>query len=261
MKDQFLTGDFLPGHQSVFTLHDPEPKRTEPVDASELEGRLERRTDRFRRGSEHYVIGFEIGAILALVVITFAFKVPLVHEAEYNAPMADQELVTMEEIQQTKQQELPPAPPRPPVPVEVPNDELFEDVDLNLDASLVLTEALDVPPPPPAPAVAAVEEEDDAEIFVVVEEMPTLVGGIAAVMAVLDYPEVARMARVEGLVVVQVVVNKDGTPSDPIVAKSVADVLDEAAVAAVMKQRFVPGKQRSKAVRTRYAIPVRFRLN
>ena len=64
----------------------------------------------------------------------------------------------------------------------------------------------------------------------------------------------------EGLVIVQVVVEPDGTGSNPIVAKSAGKVLDDAAIEAVKQLRYKPGRQRGRAVRVKLAIPIRFML-
>lgn len=170
----------------------------------------------------------------------------------------------MEEIAQTQQVDRPPPPPRPPVPVEVPNDEILNDVDLDLDASLDLMDPVStLPPPPPAPAQAedrAIVEEPEPEIFVVVEQMPEIIGGPQKVYEYLEYPPIARQAGMEGLVVIQVIVDPQGIPRDPVVVRSAGEVLDRAAGNAVMQLRFLPGKQRGRAVSVRMAIPIRFRL-
>ena len=76
----------------------------------------------------------------------------------------------------------------------------------------------------------------------------------------LEYPTIARQAQMEGLVVVQVVVEPDGTGSNPVIAKSAGRVLDDAALEAVKNLRYKPGKQRGRAVRVKLAIPIRFLL-
>ncbi len=163
----------------------------------------------------------------------------------------------MEEIVQTLQEVKPPPPPRPPVPVAGPDDEILEDDDLDLDASLDIDEPLaDLPPPPPPPQ----EEPDEPEIFVIVEQMPELIGGVAQLIKDSKYPDLARKAGLEGTVVVQFIVGADGIPIEPQVVKSVAEILDNAAVEAVMKQRFRPGRQRGQPVPVRMAMPVKFRL-
>lgn len=208
---------------------------------------------------EAYRMTLMAGLILSLGSMIFMMRADLGFSAgDTEFDLVQQEIVQMEEIKQTTQEMKAPPPPRPPVPVEVPNDVIFEDIELDLDVTLDLdAEILDIPPPPPTPAV---EEEEEPEIFVVVEQMPTIIGGTERMYELLDYPEIARQAGMEGMVVVQVVILPNGSPSDPIVARSAGDVLDNAAVEAVMKLSFEPGKQRGKAVSVRLAIPIRFRL-
>jgi protein TonB len=194
---------------------------------------------------------------LLLVISAFQVRIHPTQTATFTA--AQQELVTMEEVVQTRQQVTPPPPPRPPVPVEVPNDELIEADDLNLDASLDITEPLTTLPPPP-PEEDTEEEVFEPDVFVVVEQMPELVGGLAALMNDLVYPEVARRAGLEGTVILQVIVDAQGRPTQPNVVKSVNQILDDAAVEAVLKQTFKPGLQRNRPVAVSVTIPVHFRL-
>ena len=163
----------------------------------------------------------------------------------------------MEEIIQTEQIEKPPPPPRPPVPVEVPNDEILEDDELDLDVFLDIEEVADLPPPPPP---AAVEEEPEPEIFMLVEEMPDLIGGLAGLQKSIQYPEIAKKAGVEGKVFLQFVVDENGNVVDPIVTRGIGAGCDEAAIAAILKAKFKPGKQRGKAVKVKMSLPVTFRL-
>jgi len=209
---------------------------------------------------EAYRMTLMAGLILSLGVMTVLMRADFrISEEAIDYELAQQEIVQMEEIKQTTQEMKAPPPPRPPVPVEVPNDVIFEDIELDLDVTLDLdAEILDIPPPPPTPVVE--EEEEEPEIFVVVEQMPAIIGGTERIYELLDYPEIARQAGMEGMVVVQVVIRPDGTPSDPVIARSAGDVLDLAAREAVMQLTFTPGKQRGKAVSVRLAIPIRFRL-
>lgn len=207
-----------------------------------------------------YRITLELAFIVALSLAILAVRAPMQSDSgELAFTLAEQQVVQMEEIAQTEQIERPPPPPRPPIPVEVPNDSILDEVELDLDVTLDLDAIVELPPPP-APVVEEEEEEMEPEIFVVVEQMPEIIGGVAKIYERLIYPEIARQAGVEGLVVVQVVVEKDGTPSGTIVARSASAVLDNAAIAAVEGLRFVPGKQRGQPVRVRMAIPIRFRL-
>ncbi len=206
------------------------------------------------------MVHLQLGFFAALLFVISAFQLNIQSNPTEAYTPLKQELVTMEEIVQTRQQVKPPPPPRPPVPVVVPDDEILEDDELDLDATLDIGEPLAArPPPPPAPED---EEEEDPEdqIFVVVEQMPELIGGIAALLDDLKYPLLAQKAGLEGMVIVTVVIDKEGRPGSAQVIRSVHKVLDEAAVAAVLKQRFEPGRQRNRPVRVEMSIPVQFRL-
>ena len=207
-----------------------------------------------------YMLTLMAGLVISLGGFTLLMRADLSNSDNgQDFQLTTQERVQMEEIEQTRQEMKAPPPPRPPIPVEVPDDVVMEDIELDLDVTLELdAEILDIPPPPPTPA--AREEEEEPEIFVVVEQMPTIIGGTERLYSVLNYPEIARQAGIEGMVVIQVVVMPDGSPSQPFVARSGGEILDKAAVEAVMKLSFSPGKQRGKPVMVRMAIPIRFRL-
>ena len=97
-----------------------------------------------------YPLFMQVGMILALVFLIGAFRASLNPESSFVIEEIEQEIVQMEEIQQTKQIEKPPPPPKPPVPIEVPDDEILEDEDLDLDVSLELDEEIINLPPPPS---------------------------------------------------------------------------------------------------------------
>lgn len=208
-----------------------------------------------------YQLTLQSSMVAALLVVIGLFHMSFQGSGDLDIVVSEQEIVEMEEIRQTQQIEQPPPPPKPPVPIEVPNDQILDDDILDLDASLDLDEPSSyIPAPPPPPAAEEEEEEVEAEIFVVVEEMPEMIGGTARLHELVVYPELARKAGMEGLVVVKVVVEPDGSVSAPQVIRSAGDLLDGAAVDAVMKLRFKPGKQRGQPVRVSFAVPVRFRL-
>ena len=203
-----------------------------------------------------YPLFVQIGLILALVVLIGAFRVNFTPESDFQIVEVQQEIVQMEEIQQTKQIEKPPPPPKPPVPIEVPDDEVLEDEDLDLDVSLELDEEIVNLPPPPAEE----EEEEEPEIFMIVEDMPELIGGLGSIQKKIKYPEIAKKAGVEGRVFVQFVVNVDGSVEDPVVVRGIGAGCDEEAVRAVAQAKFKPGRQRGKAVPVKMSLPITFKL-
>lgn len=109
-------------------------------------------------------------------------------------------------------------------------------------------------------------KEEENKVFDVVEQMPSFPGGNAALMNYLGqnikYPVIAEENGIQGRVIVQFVVGKDGHISDVRVAKSVDPSLDKEAVRVVRGMpRWIPGKQNGQAVTVRYTLPVTFRLN
>jgi len=90
--------------------------------------------------------------------------------------------------------------------------------------------------------------------------MPELIGGLASLYAVIEYPDLALRAGIEGTVVVQFVIETDGVPTNVEIMRSGGSILDVAALDAIGKLHFKPGMQRGKPVRVRYAMPVRFKL-
>ena len=114
-------------------------------------------------------------------------------------------------------------------------------------------------------AVEVVEEPVEEEIFEVVEEMPEFPGGPAEMMKYLNnnirYPTIAQENGIEGRVIVQFVVNSDGTIVDANVVRSVDPFLDKEALRVINSMpKWKPGKQRGKSVRVKYTLPVMFRL-
>jgi protein TonB len=91
--------------------------------------------------------------------------------------------------------------------------------------------------------------------YVYVEELPEAVTKVPP-----TYPDIAREAGVDGQVVVQALVGKDGRVKDTRVVKSIP-MLDAAAVAAVKQWVFKPALSNNKPVAVWVAVPVRFSLN
>jgi protein TonB len=206
-----------------------------------------------------YPLYVEIGLVASLGLMVLAFRLDWSPKNEFEIIMQEQEQIEMEEVVKTQQVETAPPPPRPPVPVEVPDDEVLEEEDLNLDAFLDLdAPAAATPPPPPPPKEEVVE--DEPEIFTIVEKMPELIGGLASIQSKIKYPEIAKKAGVEGRVIVQFVVDETGSVVDPIVVRGIGAGCDEAAIVAVRQAKFTPGLQRMKPVKVKMSLPITFKL-
>ncbi|HNQ42972.1 MAG TPA: energy transducer TonB [Candidatus Cloacimonadota bacterium] len=103
---------------------------------------------------------------------------------------------------------------------------------------------------------ASLTQVDDGPVnFVPYDEPPVVIGSISPV-----YPEFAQRAKVQGTVVLEVEVLKDGSIRNIRVKRSVPGGLDEAAIDAVRKVRFQPGRSSGQPVDVLLIIPVEFKL-
>jgi protein TonB len=200
----------------------------------------------------YYTIFLQLGMVVVLLIFITAMKVQFVAEQQDVDLTQEQEVVEMEEVTQTKQEEKPPPPPRPQVPVEVPNDEIIEDQDINIDAEINMDEPL---PEPEEPA-----EEEEEDFFVAVENMPELKGGLGELQKQINYPDMARKAGIEGRVIIQFIVNEQGQVENPRVIRGIGGGCDKEALRVVKQAQFEPGRQRGNPVRVQYSLPITFKL-
>ena len=110
------------------------------------------------------------------------------------------------------------------------------------------------------------EAEDPNKIYDNVEVLPEYPGGSAAMMRYLaqnvKYPQAAQENGRQGKVVVQFVVDTDGSIINAHVLTSVDPDLDKEALRVIKSMpRWTPGKQKGKPVRVKYTVPVNFRLS
>ena len=109
------------------------------------------------------------------------------------------------------------------------------------------------------------QELDDNKIYDVCDEMPQFPGGPQALFEYLSksikYPVDAENNHIKGRVIVQYVVERDGSISNVIVTKSVYPSLDNEAIRVIQSMpHWIPGKKDGVAVRVKYTVPVTFNL-
>ncbi|MCI0706341.1 MAG: energy transducer TonB [Ignavibacteriae bacterium] len=172
-------------------------------------------------------------------------------KAKYYIVESPKDPITWTDIPQTDHLPKPVEPRVPKVPIEAPTDDVLDDVDID-PSELDPNETVGPP--------KFKETVDEREIFIPVENPPQPIGGLAAIQKLVDYPEMAKRAGVEGIVTVVAFVDENGNVVKTEILKSIGAGCDEAAQYAVANTKFMPGKQRDKAVKARVAIPVRFRL-
>ena len=111
----------------------------------------------------------------------------------------------------------------------------------------------------------AVDMYDAPVDFRVVEDLPQFPGGAVEFMKWLTknlkYPPSAQQRKVQGRVVAQFIVNKDGSISDLVLVEKVSPELDREALRVLrMMPKWTPGVMDAKPCRTKVCIPVVFKL-
>ena len=210
---------------------------------------------------------------LTYVLIGLAFVLSICYVAlewtekevtKYEVADLDMSFEEEVEIQQTSQDVTPPPPPPQVQEVEVLN--VVEDNKEVEDVNIQTEDDKEVEVVIAAPVETPVEEEEEEVIFMVVETMPEFPGGQQALFKYLSenvkYPVIAQENGIQGRVICQFVVNTDGSIVDVEVVRSGGDAsLDKEAVRVIKSMpKWKPGKQRGKAVRVKYTVPVSFRL-
>ena len=205
-----------------------------------------------------------MGLVLVLSICYVAFEWTEKEVTKYEVSDTDFFFEEEIDIQQTSQETPPPPPPPAVQEVEVLNvvedDVEVEEIEINTeddkDVEVVIA------PPVEAP----VEEEEEDVIFQVVESMPDFPGGQQALFKYLaenvKYPVIAQENGIQGRVICQFVVNKDGSIVDVVAVRSSGEAsLDKEAIRVIKSMpKWKPGKQRGKPVRVKYTVPVNFRL-
>ncbi len=205
-----------------------------------------------------------LGLVFVLSVCYVALEWTEKEVTKYDVVDMDFQFEEEIEIQQTTQETPPPPPPPAVQEVEVLN--VVEDDVETQEIEINTEDDKDVEVVIQAPVEVVEEEEEEEVVFVVVEDMPEFPGGQQALFKYLSenvkYPVIAQENGIQGRVICQFVVNKDGNIVDVEVVRSGGDPsLDKEALRVVKSMpKWKPGKQRGKAVRVKYTVPVNFRL-
>lgn len=208
----------------------------------------------------------EIGLVVALVASLVAFNIKS-YDKEMKDTFQRDAIVDDEDIVIQTAEDTPPPPPPPEVPevttvIEiVDNDkEDIKEVSFNIESD-ENTQNIQI-----TPVVVEEEEEvDEKEIFTVVENDPEFPGGMEALYKYLaqniKYPQLAKENGITGKVYVTFVVERDGSIANPKVLRDIGGGCGAEAIRVVKSMpKWTPGKQRGKAVRVQFNLPVVFNL-
>lgn len=203
----------------------------------------------------YYTIFMELGLIASILIFIIAMKADFPGKKNTVDFSTENEVViTLQDIPQTEIKHKPAPPVSPDIMPTEPGDEPIIDEpkieDLNSesffeDSRMTLPDTKDDP---------------DEDIFMVVEQEPEIIGGQEALYDELTYPSACKRAGIEGRVVLQFVVNTDGSVQDVDVLRGIGGGCDKAAVKALKEIRFKPGRQQGNPVRVRFSWPILFKL-
>lgn len=212
-------------------------------------------------------IFFEVGLALALAILLFAFEWKSSTEEISQFQTVAEEQIEDEIIPITQQMVKPPPPP-PAAPklsdlLNIVEDESSIDEELEIedaDDESDNTEIQDISD------FGDYDGEDTGEenIFMVVEDMPQFPGGNVTkwIAKNVKYPQLAQENGIQGKVSIKFVIEKDGSITDVQVSRGVDASLDREAVRVIKAMpKWKPGKQRGKAVRVSYTLPINFQLS
>lgn len=209
----------------------------------------------------------EIGCAVVLGIVLFCFEwTTRDRQLDLTGMVDDGASIEEEMVPVTTQEEIkPPPPPPPPKMADVltiveDDTEITDEADFSSefkeDAEVDIQETVEV---------VEEEPEEDNEVFLIVEEPPTFPGGDEALRKYLGsavkYPAIAQENGIQGRVFVKFVINQKGEVTNVQVARPFDPNLDKEAVRVVQSMpAWKPGKQRGKAVKVSYTVPINFVL-
>ncbi len=202
-------------------------------------------------------------AVLAMVLIAFEWTTTDVDVSQFEMV---EDLEAEEEIMPiTRQEEVKPPPPPPPPKVADVLNIVEDDVELDEELDIEDTEMDQDTEIDFADLAMEEEEEEDAPVFFIVEDMPEFPGGETELRKYIaqsvKYPVIAQENGIQGRVYISFVVSKKGEVTDVKVARGVDPNLDKEAIRVVQAMpKWKPGKQRGKAVKVSYTVPINFVL-
>ena len=228
-----------------------------------MEVKKSRKADLERGWLQRFLLGLVLAGACLFVGLEFSI--------EPDDPLDDPELLEMlagdEELSPLLQPEnelalAPKAEPQPSQRLKVVDEDMekepqeTEQVETDAGTDMEAMEEEEMLPPPP--------DDDDVVSFRVVEDMPQFPGGptefIKWLTRNLKYPEAARQRIVQGKVVAEFIVNKDGSVTNVAIVTSLSPPCDREVLRVLrMMPRWQAGIQNNEPCRTKVCIPVVFR--
>ncbi|MCA1744587.1 MAG: energy transducer TonB [Bacteroidales bacterium] len=207
----------------------------------------------------------QIGLVVVLSLVLIAFEWTST-DVNVDYSLMEEDIEVEEEIIPiTRQEEVKPPPPPPPPAVADILNIVEDDVELDDELEIMDTEMDQDAMVDFSNMVMEEETRDAGEIFMIVEEMPEFPGGQEALQKYLAssvrYPVIAQENGIQGRVYIQFVINQTGEVTNAVILRGVDPSLDREALRVVEAMpKWKPGKQRNRAVRVSYTVPINFVL-
>ncbi len=147
----------------------------------------------------------------------------------------------------TRKVPIPDPTPDEPEPIREPEPEIEDEI-IPPDVEIMIGDP--EPPPPTGPLLAGVGDVTNPKLIEETKLQP-------------EYPELARVARLEGNVILQAIIHSDGSVGDLQVLRCNRPNMgfEDAAVAAVQEWRYEPATQNGKPVEVYFTVFVEFKLH
>jgi len=94
-----------------------------------------------------------------------------------------------------------------------------------------------------------------------IEKMPEIKGGIQELAKNIKYPESAKKEGIMGTVFVKAIIDESGNVASAEIEKGGNEELNNAAIDAVKKTKFIPGEDKGEKVKSEVTIPIKFKLD
>lgn len=236
---------------------------------------------------------FNFGLLTALVMTILAFSWTT-YEPQVEYTVSGTIDMDVLEVTPPRTDVKPPPPPEPPPSViDIVEPDEAEDLPEIEFVSMEIDEPV-APPAPPAPVVKKITppapeppppavEPEVVTIHSIVEEMPRFPGCesmntktdradcsqqklLAFIYKNIDYPTIARETGIEGTVVIRFFIDEEGQVQAPEIVKEIGGGCGKEALRVVnmmndLPENWSPGRQRGKAVKVYFNLPVKYRLN
>ena len=179
-------------------------------------------------------------SIVVLLVVLFYTTPRFLDEVSAQAAVEDFIIETIdipppEDVVEQK-------PNRPAIPEPVDDDTDDEEIDVYEDTDFNKFDEFD--------------DDRETSKFIAFDEAPVAISGVK-----MKYPPMAKAAGIEGKVVVEFFIDKNGVVTEVEIVSGTGTVLDQAAVEAVKNSTWKPARQRTKKVGVWKKVPIKFSLD